>query len=194
MAKKKRQSTKSKIVKAAWKLFYKQGYEDTTVEEIIELSGTSKGSFYHYFKGKDALLSSLSYLFDQKYEELIPELAPDMNTYDKLLLLNYELFHMIETSVDIQLLATMYSSQLVTKGKRHLLDQNRTYYKLLSRLVKEGQDKGELTCEKSADEIAKVYALMERALLYDWSLCKGNYSLSEYSRELMGNMMKNYLA
>lgn len=194
MAKKKRQSTKSKIVKAAWKLFYKQGYDNTTVDEIIEASGTSKGSFYHYFKGKDSLLSSLSYLFDQKYEELMPGLDPDMDTYDKLMYLNYELFHMIETSVDIKLLATLYSSQLITKGKKHLLDQNRTYYVLLNQLVKEGQEKGDLTTEKSAEEIAKVYALMERALLYDWSLCKGNYSLSEYSQELLNNMMKNFRA
>ena len=41
MAKKKTRNTKGKIVAAAWELFYRQGYEDTTVEEIIELSHTS---------------------------------------------------------------------------------------------------------------------------------------------------------
>ena len=60
MAKKNTRNTKSRIVAAAWKLFYEHGYDDTTVEEIVEESGTSKGSFYHYFSGKDALLSSLS--------------------------------------------------------------------------------------------------------------------------------------
>lgn len=59
MAKRRSQNTRRKIVRAAWKLFYEQGYDDTTVEEIISESGTSKGSFYHYFSGKDALLSSL---------------------------------------------------------------------------------------------------------------------------------------
>ena len=58
MTKKNARNTRGKIVNAAWKLFYEQGYEDTTVEEIIELSQTSKGSFYHYFDGKDALLST----------------------------------------------------------------------------------------------------------------------------------------
>ena len=53
--KKKTRNTKAKIVSAAWKLFYEQGYEATTVEEIIEESHTSRGSFYHYFEGKDAL-------------------------------------------------------------------------------------------------------------------------------------------
>ena len=40
MAKKNARNTRGKIVNAAWKLFYEQGYEDTTVEEIIDLSGT----------------------------------------------------------------------------------------------------------------------------------------------------------
>ena len=72
MCAKKAKTTKKKIVSAAWKLFYEQGYDNTTVDDIVEESGTSKGSFYHYFEGKDALLSSLSFLFDEKYEELMP--------------------------------------------------------------------------------------------------------------------------
>ena len=47
---------KSKIVDAAWELFYEKGYNDTTVEDIIKLSGTTKGSFYYYFGSKDSLL------------------------------------------------------------------------------------------------------------------------------------------
>ena len=80
MAKDKKRKTKKNIVSAAWRLFYEQGYDDTTVDEIIRASGTSKGTFYHYFKGKDALLTSLSELFDNKYEELIQEMPEEMGT------------------------------------------------------------------------------------------------------------------
>ena len=97
----KRRSTKNRIIKSAWNLFYKNGYDNTTVEDIIAASKTSKGTFYHYFKGKEALLNSLSDLFDQKYEELASTIDPDMSAYDKLLLLNHELFYMIESSVEI---------------------------------------------------------------------------------------------
>ena len=99
-------TTKGLIVSAAWELFYKKGYDNTTVDEIIERSHTSKGAFYHYFKGKDSLLSSLSYLFDDKYESLIKEISEDMNSFDKLIYLNKELFKMIEDSVSFQLLAS----------------------------------------------------------------------------------------
>ena len=58
----KRQSTKARIVKSAWNLFYKNGYEQTTVEEIIAASKTSKGTFTTISKEKEALLNSLSYL------------------------------------------------------------------------------------------------------------------------------------
>ena len=70
MPKKQKKNTRGNIITAAWQLFYEQGYENTTVDEIIAAANTSKGSFYHYFNGKDALLSTLAYLFDEKYEEL----------------------------------------------------------------------------------------------------------------------------
>lgn len=185
MAKDKKRKTKKNIVTAAWRLFYEQGYDDTTVDEIIRASGTSKGTFYHYFKGKDALLTSLSELFDNKYEELIQEMPEEMGSFEKLLYLNQELFGMIETSVSRELLASMYSSQLVTRGEKHLLDQNRIYYRLLNELIAKGQRDGELTTRMSANGIAKIYALCERALLYDWCICNGEYSLREYAGKLM---------
>ena len=194
MAKDKKRKTKKNIVSEAWRLFYEQGYDDTTVDEIIRASGTSKGTFYHYFKGKDALLTSLSELFDNKYEELIQEMPEEMGSFEKLLYLNQELFGMIETSVSRELLASMYSSQLVTKGEKHLLDQNRIYYRLLNELIAKGQRDGELTTRMSANEIAKIYALCERALLYDWCICNGEYSLREYAGKLMPMFLQSIRA
>ncbi|MFI3312559.1 MAG: TetR/AcrR family transcriptional regulator [Eubacteriales bacterium] len=190
MEKKSRRNTKKKIVSAAWALFYEQGYEHTTVEDIIELSGTSKGSFYHYFEGKDALLGSLSFLFDDKYEELIPTLPSDMDAYEKLLHINGELFALIENTISIDLLARLYSTQLVTKGERHLLDQSRTYYRVLRQIVKEGQERGELSAELSVTEIVKLYALCERGLMYDWCICSGNYSLKNYGKTAMPMLLQ----
>ena len=62
----------------------------------------------------------------------------------------------------------MLSTQLVTSGEKHLLDHNRTYYKLLRRIIAQGQESGELNAETSVNEMVKLYALSERALLYDW--------------------------
>lgn len=189
----KRQSTKSRIVKAAWSLFYKNGYSKTTVEDIIAASKTSKGSFYHYFKGKESLLNTLSYLFDEKYEELTTVIDPDLSAYDKLLFLNHELFYMIETSVDVSLLAYLYSSQLITKDKKSLSDKKRFYFKWTTEIIKEGLDSGEFKDTSTPEELMSIYAMYERALLYDWALCKGKFSLTRYSDKLLPHVLDTFI-
>ena len=193
MAKKNARNTRSRIVNAAWKLFYEQGYEDTTVEEIIDVSHTSKGSFYHYFDGKDALLGTLSSLFDEKYQELSLCLEEGGSAMEKLLFLNRELFGMIENSVSVELLARLLSTQLVTNGEKHLLDRNRTYYKLLRRIIGEGVEAGELNPRLSVSEMVKLYAISERALMYDWCLCGGEYSLRQYSASVLPSFLSSFL-
>ena len=189
MSKKNERNTKGRIITAAWDLFYEQGYDDTTIEEIIEKSETSKGSFYHYFEGKDALLGSLSYLFDEEYARLQDNFPENMTSFEKLLYLNRELFSMVENRIDIELLTRLYSSQLVTKGEKHLLDNKRIYYKLLRKIVSQGQENGELTSELAVSEIVKLYAICERALIYDWCLCNGEYSLCSYAKSVMPGLL-----
>lgn len=192
MAKKNGRNTKGRIVAAAWKLFYEQGYENTTVEDIVYESETSKGSFYHYFEGKDALMGSLSVLFDEKYEELRGRIDPRMDTVEVLIWLNQELFSMIDTSVPLELLSRLLSSQLVTHGEKHLLDRGRTYFKLLTQVVRTGQERGELSRAVTANEIVKAYAMFERALMYDWCLCEGEYALSGYAARMMPVFLEGF--
>ena len=192
MARKNSRNTKGRIISAAWKLFYEQGYEDTTVEDIVFESETSKGSFYHYFEGKDALLGTLAYVFDEKYEELKEIMDPDWDAMQKLIYLNHELFAMIDNSVSMDLLARLLSTQLLARGEKHLLDRNRTYFKLLRQIIAEGQKTGQLRTDRTVNEILRAYALWERALLYDWCLSGGEYSLVSYSDTVTPMFLESY--
>jgi len=192
MPRKNARNTKGRIISAAWKLFYEQGYEDTTVEDIVFESETSKGSFYHYFDGKDALLGTLAYVFDEKYEQLMETMSPDMTAMDKLIYLNHELFAMIDGGISIDLLARLLSTQLLAKGEKHLLDRNRTYFKLLRQIISEGQKNGQLRTDRTANEILKAYTLWERALMYDWCLSGGEYSLVAYTDQITPQFLKSY--
>jgi AcrR family transcriptional regulator len=52
-------ATLDRIVKAADELFASKGYDATTVDDIVTAAGSSKGSFYHRFADKQALLAYL---------------------------------------------------------------------------------------------------------------------------------------
>ena len=194
MAKRNARNTRGRIISAAWRLFYEQGYENTTVEDIVFESETSKGSFYHYFDGKDALLGTLANVFDEKYEELMRDMKPGMSALDRLIYLNHELFAMIDDSVSLDLLTRLLSTQLLTRGEKHLLDRNRYYFKLLRQIVNEGIQAGEFRGGLTVNDIVKAYALWERALLYDWCLCGGEYSLVAYTDQMTPVFLNGYRA
>ncbi|SFP00878.1 transcriptional regulator, TetR family [Oscillibacter sp. PC13] len=194
MPKKNTRNTKGRIISAAWKLFYEQGYEDTTIEDIVFESETSKGSFYHYFDGKDALLGTLANVFDEKYQELMETMETNRNAIEKLTYLNHELFAMIDERVSLELLTRLLSTQLLARGEKHLLDRSRLYFKLLRQTVTEGQKQGQLRSDLTVNEIVKAYALWERALLYDWCLCGGDYSLVAYTDRMTPMFLESYRA
>ena len=71
---------------------------------------------------------------------------------------------MIETSVDVGLLASLYSSQLITKDKRSLLENDRYYFVWLTETISTALKNGEFNGTSTADELLKIYAMYERAV------------------------------
>lgn len=51
---------REELVDLAGELFFRHGYERTSVEMIIRAADVSKGAFYHYFDSKEALLHALA--------------------------------------------------------------------------------------------------------------------------------------
>lgn len=52
--------TRARLVDSAMRLISSRGYENVTVDDIAEDSGTAKGTFYHYFRKKSDILLELS--------------------------------------------------------------------------------------------------------------------------------------
>ena len=51
--------TKKKILSVCVRLFLEQGYKDTSISQIVEEAGVSRGSFQNLFPTKDAVLTEL---------------------------------------------------------------------------------------------------------------------------------------
>lgn len=56
----KNMNLKDRIINSAYELFSEKGYNKTTVAEIIQKAGSSKGGFYHHFKSKDEVLEAIT--------------------------------------------------------------------------------------------------------------------------------------
>ncbi len=58
-------------------LFLQNGYNNTSIQNIIDAMNIAKGTFYHYFKSKDELLDAI---VDQMTTELSEHLRPILDT------------------------------------------------------------------------------------------------------------------
>lgn len=181
---------RERIISTSWKLFREKGFGETTINDIINKAKISKGSFYYYFRSKDDLLGTLSEILDREYERLEKEEPAGMGSFDKLLWLNYEVHAYMEKNIDYRLLAYLYSAQIVKEDFSSLLDRNRYYYRYVERLMEEGQKSGELTDRMPVSDMVKFFSMQERALVTEWCMNNGSFSLSEYSRDLFPIMLQ----
>ena len=183
------EAMRDRIIATAWRLFDEKGYDATTVDQIIEECGISPGGSYHYCRAQDDLLAELALMLDREYERI--ELPRELGAYDRLLYATTRVYRYIEEHIPVEILALVYSSQVVKKGDKYLLNHRRYYFKFLSVLITEGQERGELLSDRTSRELVRFYAMQERAVLYDWCICGGNYPLSTYGIEMLDFFARN---
>jgi AcrR family transcriptional regulator len=77
---------KNEILDIALALFGEKGYEKTTVEDILNRAGISKGAFYYYFETKEDVLRVLTMREVAKKIELTKKIVEDesLSAIDKL--------------------------------------------------------------------------------------------------------------
>ncbi|MGF1885876.1 TetR/AcrR family transcriptional regulator [Photobacterium profundum] len=68
---------RNEFIVTAQNLFYTKGYESTSVNDIIQTMGVSKGAFYHYFSSKQAILEMLVESLLSQYQALVQALLTD---------------------------------------------------------------------------------------------------------------------
>jgi AcrR family transcriptional regulator len=54
-----RRGTVALLVNAAQHLFESRGFAETTVDDIVDQAGVAKGAFYHHFKSKDVIFTTV---------------------------------------------------------------------------------------------------------------------------------------
>lgn len=64
----KKLETYTRLYHCAMELFQRQGYENTSIEQITQLADVGKGTFYNYFQSKEAVVLEYS---RRRYQEMI---------------------------------------------------------------------------------------------------------------------------
>lgn len=81
------EGTLNRILDVSEQLFMEKGYEQTSIQDIIDgLGGLSKGAIYHHFKSKDEIFDAVAERSSQPVRAMFDQLAADehLNGLEKL--------------------------------------------------------------------------------------------------------------
>jgi AcrR family transcriptional regulator len=89
-----RKSRRQDFLDIALELFYQKGFENTTINDIIEEAGVSKGAFYHYFNSKEEVLETIARQYVEKKLNVIEKIAgqDDLNSLEKINQISEDMF------------------------------------------------------------------------------------------------------
>ncbi len=171
-------ATHQKIYNTSLKLFYSKGYDKVTVDDICDKAGVSKGAFYDHFKSKDQVIIDLFLTADETYDEYaVKELGSHMGVAEKLFLLGKKAVD-FSNGMGIDIIQVSYRAQInLNKKTASIALEKRALFKILKKLIEEGQAKGEIRTDLSRDDITRVMIRCVRGVIYDWCLVKGRFDL-----------------
>lgn len=181
-----KKKAKEKIMKAAWELFQEHGYDETSISEIIEKSGTSRSVFYHHFHGKEELLFTIAYIYDKNYDIWLQEnYDGNLHVIDNLISFNNFVMHTVESSPFCAFYPSLYGLQVMTDGVRHILNPDRRYYQILRQLLKDGIESGQILSQHTYTVLTDMITSFQIGITYNWCLQQKRYSLVQYGHDLM---------
>ncbi|QQZ09322.1 TetR/AcrR family transcriptional regulator [Heyndrickxia vini] len=125
---------KQLIMEKALELFAEQGFESTSVQQITERCGISKGAFYLSFKSKDELILSIIDHFMMQITADIDHIVKNSVTNDKLLYkFYYAIFHAFHQKSDFA--KVMMNEQSNYSLNKELISKLRYYDQILDQTI-----------------------------------------------------------
>lgn len=139
------EQTQERIVDASIKLFIEKGYEQTTIQDILDALNLSKGGLYHHFKSKEEILEAVKQKRAQCAADMLHDLIKHteaVNAKEKMKKILYQL----GTSTQTHLFDTILTSQannphFVIGALQNAVDQDAP---IIGKLIEEGLKDGSI--------------------------------------------------
>ncbi len=177
------QARREEILRAAERIFAKNGFHNSTVAEIAKESEFAIGTLYQFFKNKEELYYTMMIeKFDLLYNTLLTEVGKNTKCFEKLNCLVGVVLAFIEQNVDFFKIFTWELNVLNSNMNHNLKDQLITkhfaYSKLISDVIKEGLQERVLK-EGNADDLSTALLGMMNIFSFNWMYNQQQDSLRE---------------
>jgi len=171
---------RQQIIETAIRLFRKQGYEKTRIDDIVRILEISQPTFFRYFPSKDAVLRDVGRRgFECIAERLKSELSTKASTADRLRRLYHSMA--LEAENDRPLWqAVVLSGAMDAVRSPELRSAECVVAGLLREILSQGQKRGEVTDAFPVVHLAEFMEALYHTVVRQWTVdLTGPHKLSE---------------
>ncbi len=174
------------IMNNSIRLFLRNGFNATTIQEITDSVGLSKGAFYWYFKSKDELLNAIIDHYEHIFVDQIIKtvLHAEGNPLQKLKYAHKYATDFAYINRDLcvgfmTMAAEMVGSKTEAETKiRNIYAKYRNFYE---QLIHEGKAQGLIRDDIDSDVIAHVVNSIHNGSLLEWYLYSGEMDARKFA-------------
>jgi len=163
---------KNEILNVARKFFFQKGFDQTSVQDIIDALGIAKGTFYHYFRSKTDLLDKLTdRTTNEIYVSLKPIVESDMTATDKFnkIFKAASAVTMVNIDVFVVIIKVLFKDEnTIIREKMHRNTVKKTT-PLYSTIIKQGIAEGIFDVQ-SPEDVAEI--LIQIGTNLDETVCR----------------------
>jgi len=161
---------RERLFRSALQLFGQKGFAETTVEDITEAADVGKGTFFNYFPGKDHILLAFGEMQLKKLEAAVEQARGSGEPMPEFLRsLGVRMTQEpIRNPAIVRALLQAYLS--TTPVREAMTDMQRRAHALYTQMIQIGQERGEISKDLPASEIAHVLRQIIFGTLLIWSL------------------------
>ena len=147
-----------RLMAAATRLFAERGYDRTSVQEIVEAAGVTKGALYHYFGSKDDLLHEIYGRLLRLQQQRLDSIAASQKPVQERL--RDAAADVVVTTIENLDDASIFlrsMHQLSPEKQKQVRAERRHYHEGFRALIEEGQKDGVFTTDTPADLVVDYH-------------------------------------
>ncbi len=173
-----KEDTRSRIIKAATKLFAENGYQQTTIAEIAKMVGLAEGSIYEHFRGKEDILLTIPNVWvTRSIDELELQLLGVKGAINKLRKFLWWYIHYIESEPMTAKVVFLFLKTNPNFLQTEVYTNVKTFYSHLIKIFEEGRETGELMPALNPFIARAIFLGTIEHLVIRWLLKGRTYSL-----------------